>query len=70
MTLTFRASAVHFLDLRFFYKYPKDQELCMVSALDKYLKHTKTWSTNGDKFQFLLNYIMSHVEFHSSTISR
>ena len=32
------------------YKYPKDQKLCVVSALDEYLKHTKTWRTNGNKF--------------------
>ena len=32
------------------YKYPKDQKLCVVSALDEYLKHTITWRTNRNKF--------------------
>ena len=35
----------------YFYKYPKDQELCVVSALNEYLKRTETCRTNGDKFQ-------------------
>ena len=34
----------------YFCKYQKDQELCVVSALDEYLKRTKMWRTNGDKF--------------------
>ena len=54
----------------YFYKYPKDQELCVVSALNEYLKRTETWRTNGDKFQLLLSYIKPHVEVHSSTVSR
>ena len=54
----------------YFYKYPKDQELCVVSALNEYLKRTETWRTNGDKFPLLLSYIKSHVEVHSSTVSR
>ena len=41
----------------YFYKYPKDQELCVVSALNEYLKRTETWRTNGDKFPLLLSYI-------------
>ena len=35
----------------YLYKYPKDQELCVVSALNEYLKRTETCRTNGDKFQ-------------------
>ena len=54
----------------YFYKYPKDQELCVVSALNEYLKRTETWRTNGDKFQLLLSYIKPHVKVHSSTVSR
>ena len=54
----------------YFYNYPKDQELCVVSVLNEYLKHTKTWRTNRDKFQLLLSYIKFHVEFHSSTDSK
>ena len=42
----------------YFYKYPKDQELCVVSALNEYLKCTETWRTNGDKFQLLFSYII------------
>ena len=38
----------------YFYKYPKDQELCVMSALNEYLKRTETWSTNGDKCQVLV----------------
>ena len=53
-----------------FYKYPKDQELCVVSALNEYLKCTETWRTNGDKFQLLFSYIKPHVEVHSSTVSK
>ena len=53
-----------------FYKYPKDQELCAVSALNDHLKRTETWRANGDKFQLLLSYIKPHVEVHSSTVSR
>ena len=49
----------------YFYKYPKDQELCVVSTLNEYLKRTKTWRTNGDKFQLLLSYIKHHVKVHS-----
>ena len=30
----------------YFYKYSKDQELCVVSALDENLKRTKTWRKN------------------------
>ena len=51
-------------------KYPKDQELCVVSALNDHLKRTETWRANGDKFQLLLSYIKPHVEVHSSTVSR
>ena len=54
----------------YFYKYPKDQELCVVSALNDHLKRTETWRANGDKFQLLLSYIKPHVEVHSSTVSR
>ena len=38
----------------YFYKYPKDQELCVMSALNEYLKRTETWRTNGDKCQVLI----------------
>ena len=48
----------------------KDQELCVVSAFNEYLKHTETCRTNGDKFQLLLSYIKPHAEVHSSTVSR
>ena len=41
----------------YFYKYPKDQELCVVSAFNEYLKRTEAWRTNGDKFQLLLIYV-------------
>ena len=51
-------------------KYLKDQELCVVSALNKYLKCTKSWSKNGDKFQLLLTYTIPCVEVHSSAVSR
>ena len=44
----------------YFYKCSKDQELCVVSALDENLKRTKTWRKNGGKFQLLLSYI-SHM---------
>ena len=54
----------------YFYKYPKDQELCVVSALNDHLKRTETWRANGDKFQLLLSYIKPHVKVHSSTVSR
>ena len=54
----------------YFYKYPKDQELCVVSALNEYLMRTEIWRTNGDKFQLLLSYIKPHMEVHSSTVSR
>ena len=54
----------------YFYKYPKYQELCMVSVLDEHLKCTKTRRTNRDKFQLLLSYINPHVEVHSSRVSR
>ena len=52
----------------YFYKYSKDQDFYMVSALDEYLKRTKTWRTNEDKFQLLLSYIKSQVKVHSSTV--
>ena len=54
----------------YFHKYPKDQELCLVSALNEYLKRTETWRRNGDKCQLLLSYIKPHVEVHGSTVSR
>ena len=54
----------------YFYKYKKDQKLCLVSVLNEYLKHTEAWRTNGDKFQLLLSYIKPHVKVHSSTVSR
>ena len=54
----------------YFYKRPKDQELFAASALNECLKRTKTWRTNGDKFQLLLSYIKPRVEVHSSTVSR
>ena len=54
----------------YFYKRPKDQELFAVSALNECLKRTKTWRTNGDKFQLLLSYIKLRVKVHSSTVSR
>ena len=41
-----------------------------MSALDEYLKYKKTWRTNGDKLQLLLNYIKPHVEVNSSKSSR
>ena len=41
-----------------------------MSALNKYLKSTETWRTNGDKFHILLSYIKPHVEVHSLTVSR
>ena len=53
----------------YLYRYWKDQELCVVSVLDEYLKHTKTWRTNVDKFQ-LLTYKKLHAEVHSSTVPR
>ena len=53
----------------YFHKYPKDQELCVVSALNEHLKRTETWRKNGNKFQLLLSYIRPHVEVHSSTVS-
>ena len=54
----------------YFYKYPKDEELCVVSALNAYLKRTESWRTNGEKFLLLLSYINPHVEVHSSAVSR
>ena len=54
----------------YFYKYPKDQELCVLSALNEYMKRTETWTTNRDKFQLLLSYIKPHVEVYSSAASR
>ena len=54
----------------YFYKYPKDQELCVLSALNEYMKRTETWTKNGDKFQLLLSYIKPHVEVYSSAVSR
>ena len=53
-----------------FYNYLKDQEFYGVSALNKYLKGTKSWRKNGDKFQLLPSYIKPHVEVHSSRVSR
>ena len=41
-----------------------------INALNEYLKRTKTWRTNRDKFQLLLSYIKFHVEVHSSTDSK
>ena len=43
---------------------------CVVSGLNEFLKRTKTWMTNGDKFQLLLSYIKPHAEVHGSTVSR
>ena len=40
----------------YFYKYPKDQELCVVSAVNEHLKRTETWRRSGDKCQLLLSY--------------
>ena len=54
----------------YFYKYQKDQKLCVVSTIDEYLKRTKTWRTHGNNFQLLLSYIKTHVEAHSSTVTR
>ena len=54
----------------YFYKFLKDQELCVVSALNEYLKRTETWRTNGEKFPLILSYIKLHVEVHSSSVSR
>ena len=54
----------------YFYKYTKDQELCVVSALNEYLKRTETWRANEGKFQLLLSYMKPHMEVHSSTVSR
>ena len=54
----------------YFYTYPKDQELCVVSALNEYLKRTETWRTDEDKFQLFLSYINPHVEVHGSRVSR
>ena len=34
----------------YFYKYLKDQILCVVFALNEYLKRTETWRTHGDNF--------------------
>ena len=51
----------------YFYKYLKDQILCVVSALNEYLKRTETWRTHGDKFQLLLSYIKPHVEILKET---
>ena len=53
----------------YFHEYPKDQELCVVSALNMYLKRTRTWKINGDEFQLLLSYMKPHVEVHSLTAS-
>ena len=53
----------------YFYKYPKSEELCVVSALNKYLKRTKTLRTNRDKFHLLLSYIKLYVQVHSSAAS-
>ena len=52
----------------YFHKYPDDQELCIVSGLNEYLKRTITWRTNGDSFQLLLSYIKLHVAVHGSTV--
>ena len=41
-----------------------------MSTLNKYLKRTEAWRTNGDKFQLLLSYLKPHVKVHSSTIPR
>ena len=68
----FRASAMHCLDVRFIVK-SEDAYIFTfhkVSPLDEYMKRTKTWRTNGNKFQLLLSYIKPHVEVHSSTVSR
>ena len=54
----------------YFYKYPKDQELCVMSVLNEYLQRTETWKINGDKFKLLSSYIKPYVEVHSSTVSR
>ena len=57
----------------YFYKYPRYQKLCVVSALNEDLKRTETWRRNGDKsvlFQFVLSYIKLLVEIHGSTVSR
>ena len=50
----------------YFCKYPKDQEMCVVSALIEYLKRTKILRANGDKFHLLLIY----VKPQGSTVSR
>ena len=42
--------------------------MCVVSALDDYLKRTKTSRTNKYKFQLLLNHIKPHLQDHNSTI--
>ena len=54
----------------YFYKYPEDHELCVVSALNEYLKPTEALRANGDKFQLLLSYTKHHVKVHNSTVSR
>ena len=48
----------------------KNQVLCVVPALNEYLKRRETWRANRDKFQLPLSYIKPHVEIHSSTVSR
>ena len=55
---------------QYFYKYPKDQELCVGSALNEYLNCTETWRTNRNKFQLILTYIKPHVVVHISIASR
>ena len=40
----------------YFYKYLKDQELCVVSALNKYLKRTK----HGGKLEINFSYFKLH----------
>ena len=51
-----------------FYKYLKDQELCVVYTSNKYRKRRKTWSKNWGKITSKLR--KTHEEVHSSTVSR
>lgn len=50
-----------------YYAYSKDKKLCVVAALDEYIKRSKTW--RNSKTQLLLGTIRPHNEVVSSTIS-
>ena len=52
-----------------FCKYEQDRDMCVISALDEYLRRTEPWRKVNQTTQLLLSFLKPHGEVACSTIA-